>query len=60
MGCWNVIRLAFEYDLKEVIPFLMTHFERLNPSIQVEVVVSIDGLFIEEEKKSTCLVLGHL
>jgi len=60
VGCWNVIHLAFEYDLKEVIPFLMTHFERLNPSIQVEVVVSIDGLFIEEEKKSTCLVLGHL
>ncbi len=48
----NIIRLASKYDLKKVIPLLMTIFERLNPSIQAKVVASIDGLPIEEEEKT--------
>jgi hypothetical protein len=36
----------------------MTHFEKLNPSIQVEVVASIDGLPIEEEKETNMFVVG--
>jgi hypothetical protein len=52
MGCGNAISLASKYDLKKIIPLLITIFERLNPSIQVEVVASIDGLLIEEEEKT--------
>jgi hypothetical protein len=60
VGCGNAICLASEYDLKEIIPCLMTNFERLNPSIQAKVVASIDRLPVEEKKKPTCFVLGHL
>jgi hypothetical protein len=49
VGCGDAIYLASKYDLKEVIPLLMTIFERLKPSIQVEVVVSIDGLPIKDK-----------
>jgi hypothetical protein len=45
VGCGNAIHLAFEYVLKEAISLLMIIFERLNPSIQVEVVALIDGFF---------------
>jgi uncharacterized Tic20 family protein len=58
VGHWNVICLASEYDLKKIISFLMTHFERLNPSIQVEAFVSIDGLLIEEEKETNMFGVG--
>ncbi len=34
VGHGNAIHLAFKYDMKEVIPLLVTIFERLNPSIQ--------------------------
>ncbi len=30
MGHENAIRLAFEYDVKVVVPFLMVCFDRLN------------------------------
>jgi hypothetical protein len=30
VGCGDAIHLASKYDMKEVIPFLMTIFERLN------------------------------
>jgi hypothetical protein len=71
VGCGNAIYIASKYDLKEIIPFLMTIFERLKPSIQVEVVVSIDGLPIKEEtnmfgvgapveESSQTLVIGEL
>jgi hypothetical protein len=59
VGCGNVIYLASKDDLKEVIPLLMIVFERFNPSIQTKVVASIDELLVEEEKNSTCLVLGN-
>jgi hypothetical protein len=36
--------------MKEVIPHLMIIFERLNLYIQAHVVVSIDGLLVEEEE----------
>jgi hypothetical protein len=52
------IYLASKYDLKEVIPFMMTTFERLNPSIQAKVVVSIDGLPIEEEEETNMVIVG--
>jgi len=50
VGCGNAIHLASKYDLKEVIPLLMTIFESLNLSIQAKVVASIDGFFVEEEE----------
>ncbi len=50
VGCVNAICLVFEYDMKKVIPFLMTNFERLNLSIQAEVVGLVDGLPIEEDE----------
>jgi hypothetical protein len=50
VGHGNAIHLTLEYDLKDVIPLLMTNFERLNPSIQAHVVGPIDGLPIEEEE----------
>jgi hypothetical protein len=34
VGHINVICLVVEYDVKEVIPLLMTIFEQLNPTIQ--------------------------
>jgi hypothetical protein len=46
----NAICLAYEYDLKEVIPFFIIVFEKFNLSIQGEVVASIDELLVEEEK----------
>jgi len=71
VGRGNAIRLASKYHLKEVIPLLMTIFERLKPSIQAEVVVSIDELPIEKktnmfgvgacvEESSLTLVIGEL
>ncbi len=50
VGRGNVICLASKYDMKKVIPLLMITFERLNPSIQTQVVVSIDGLLVEEDE----------
>ncbi len=50
VGHGNAIHLTLEYDLKEVIPFLMTNFERLNPSIKAHVVGPVDRLPIEEEE----------
>jgi hypothetical protein len=32
VGRGNAIYLAFEYDVKVVIPFLMVCFDKLNPS----------------------------
>jgi len=58
VGCGNAICLALDYDLKEVIPRLMTIFERLNPSIQAKVVASIDGLPIQETKKIQHVFVG--
>ncbi len=34
VGHTNVIYLVVEYDVKEMIPLLMTIFEQLNPTIQ--------------------------
>jgi predicted regulator of Ras-like GTPase activity (Roadblock/LC7/MglB family) len=36
----------------------MIVFERFNPSIQAEVVVSIDGLLVEKEKKFNMFGVG--
>jgi hypothetical protein len=58
VGCGNAICLAPKYDLKEVIPLLMIFFEMLNNSIQVEVVASIDGIFVEEEEETNMFSVG--
>ncbi len=34
VGHVNVIYLVVEYDVKKVVPLLMTNFEQLNPTIQ--------------------------
>jgi len=36
--------------MKEVIPFFMITFGRLNPFIQAQVVVSVNGFFVEEDE----------
>ncbi len=51
MGHGNAI--AFKYYMKEVIPLLMTIFERLNPSIQTQVVVLDDGIRLPIEEDDT-------
>jgi hypothetical protein len=35
LGHNNAIHLIIEYDVKEVIPFMMTFFYQLNPTIEV-------------------------
>jgi hypothetical protein len=49
VGNGNAICLAYEHDMKEI-PFFMIVFERLNLYIQAQVVVSVDGLPIEEDE----------
>jgi hypothetical protein len=58
VGFGNTIYFAFKYDLKEIIPLLMTIFERLNLSIQVKVVASINGLLVEEEEETNMFGVG--
>lgn len=40
-----------EYDVNEVIPFFMTIFKQLNPTIQAQTIVLIDGFAFENEDK---------
>jgi hypothetical protein len=40
VGCGEAIQLAFEYDLKAIIPLLMTCFATLNPIIEFQTFVS--------------------
>lgn len=53
VGHGNAIHLTLEYDMKEVIPFLITKFERLNHFIQALMVGLVDGFPIEEEEINT-------
>jgi len=43
VGCGNAIYFIVEYDVKEVIPFLMTIFYYLNPIVQTMSIVPSDG-----------------
>ncbi len=43
MGHGNAICFTVEYDVKEVIPFLMTIFYYLNPTVQTMSIVPSDG-----------------
>jgi hypothetical protein len=42
--------------MKKVISLLMTIFERLNPSIQAHVVVSVDGFLVEKDETNMFVV----
>lgn len=63
MGCANAIHLVAKYDVKEVITFLMTKFDHLNPTVQAMSIVpsdGLDGVVIEiEEENINFLVLEH-
>lgn len=56
VGCGEAIQLAFEYDLKVIIPFLMTCFATLNPIIECWTFVNYSD---ELEMKVMCLGLEH-
>jgi hypothetical protein len=56
VGHGNVIQLAFEYDLKAMIPFLMVCFETLNPTTKLAHILVLMTL----KKKITCLGLENL
>jgi len=43
VGRGNAIYFIVEYDVKEVIPFLMTIFYYLNPIVQTMSIVPSDG-----------------
>jgi hypothetical protein len=68
VGHGNTIRLAIEYDEKEVIPFLMTIFDQLNPTIEAIIPpFDKDNTQIKEEDNNIFGVgvilkslLGHL
>jgi hypothetical protein len=53
MGHGNAICLAFKYDMKKIIPLLMTVFKRLNLFIQPQVVASNDGIGLPVEEDET-------
>ncbi len=58
----NAIRLAFEYDVKVVVPLLMVCFDRLNPIASTSVIVAIDatGPKLEENMFRLGLQLRNL
>jgi len=56
VGRGNVIQLAFEYDLKAMIPLLMVCFETLNPIVKLAHILVIMTL----KKKVTCLGLENM
>ncbi len=55
VGHGNVIQLAFEYDLKAIIPLLMVCFETLNPTKLAHILV-----IMTLKKKVTCLGLENM
>jgi hypothetical protein len=58
----NAIRLAFEYDVKVVVPLLMVCFDWLNPIASTSVIVAIDatGSKLEENMFRLGLQLRNL
>jgi hypothetical protein len=56
VGLGNVIQLAFEDDLKPMIPLLMVCFEILNPTTKLAHILVMMTL----KKKITCLGLENL
>jgi hypothetical protein len=48
LGHGDVIQLSYEYDLKDVIPFLMTCFESLNLNIKTCISISPHGDELED------------
>ncbi len=52
VGHGDVIRLLTKYDVKEVIPLLMTLFDQLNPIIEVVVAPCDEPVFQIEEKNN--------
>lgn len=57
VGCGEAIQLTFEYDLKAIIPFLMTCFATLNPIIESWTFV---GHTNELENEGNVLRLEHI
>jgi hypothetical protein len=57
VGRGNVIKLAFENDVKIVIPLLMVCLEWLNPSI-VAIVITNDDVKLELEENILVICLG--
>jgi len=49
-GCGNAIRLAFEYDVKVVVPLLMVCFDQLNPIVGTSTIATIDVVGPKLEK----------
>jgi hypothetical protein len=52
VGCSNAIRLATKYDMKEVIPLLMTIFDQPNPIVEI-VVAPCDELAFQIEEEDS-------
>ncbi len=50
MGCGNAIYLAIEFDVKEVIPFLMIVFDWLNLIVKA-IITPCDELVLQIEKE---------
>jgi hypothetical protein len=52
LGCENAIHLTIEYDEKEVIPFFMTIFYQLNPTIEI-VITPFDEVNVPIEENDS-------
>ncbi len=52
VGCSNAIHLATKYDMKKVIPLLMTIFDQLNPIVEI-VVAPCDELAFQIEEEDS-------
>jgi hypothetical protein len=42
VGCRNAFQLAYEYDVKVVVPLLMVCVDMLNPTIGTSAIATID------------------
>jgi hypothetical protein len=58
VGRENVIHLLVEYDVKEIIPFLMTIFEWLNPTIEAKVIATPCDAFANEGDEENMFGVG--
>jgi len=57
VGCGNVVRLAFKYDIKVVVLLLMVCFDQLNP-IAITSIVAIDFARLELELQENMFSVG--
>jgi hypothetical protein len=48
---WGRDCIIFKFDIKEVIPFFMMIFKKLNLSIEAHVVVSIDDFLLRKKNQ---------